>query len=632
MTNEYQTIKDWAVNNVADQKSRKAILNDLKSAFAKDTKAKAWFTSLYRLGEHESLVKAVQSIAIQDRTRTETEQSCWMCGTGHNDTYLGEFKGAKVSIGNVCARKRLSRYGLNVGVLTEAEEKTRTAKAKQVQEDLEILVSGEKIPVVLLDHKPAKKNESYMGTLVGWVLQQDKAPDNVLAAARRIRDNYSRSGRNDIRAVLDFVAKERKLPAEAFEPIAKDIELMEQEKLAPEGLAKQIRSAKELTGAQADALLGQTRENQMQYRIRNNSEALKKYEKPLAAIIGEITPVVEQHDRPLWREDLAAQLFRYNKVLSAKDYRLVARCLRRWTFNSTRQLEGADRLRLRNIAVRIEPVSDFRQIIGGLVTISRKLQYAKDHAGSEERQQLERIKAEISRLPDSKKHAVFRKFTDQLAEKINDPCRLLKSECYTPESLAEKTGITDLQGLISRVDRSYAMHDSTWANNHPRIAVIKEYAKYGIIPKEDIGLLNVLDRRVRTYSRIDIARDSFRQVQQASSSRLVTEMPCGIDRETFANADCIEWAVKKALLKQAYIDPDGKKSLARDSIIRIAAGDYSAMRRKLGKYGLREENVLEMRQALGNSVTDAQVTGGRQLKYICPAKVKMLYDQLRTSA
>jgi hypothetical protein len=627
MANEYQLIREWAVNNVADQKQRKAILKDLKSAFAKDTKAKAWFTSLYRLGEHDNLVNAVRSIPIYGRTITETSQSCWMCGQSHNDTYLGEFKGAKVSIGNVCARTRLTRYGGNAGVLTDAEEKTRKQKAKQVQEDLEILVSEEENPVVLLDHKPAKKKESYLGTLVGWVLQQENAPDNVLAAADRIKNSYSRSARNDVRILLDHVAKTRKFPADAFEPIAKDIELMENEKLAPAGLAQRIRSAKELTGAQADLLLAEAKENHRQYRIRKNTEFLKNYEpgNSLATIIEQIAPVFEQHDKPLWREDLAAQMFRYNKVLSAQDYRLVARCLKRWTFSSTQPLEGADRLRLRNIAVRIEPVSDFRQIIDGLVAISRKLQYSKDHVNDDERQQLESIKAEINRLPDKQKYAMFRKFADQLAQKINDPCTLLKAECYALESLEEKTGIADLNALVSKASRTYAPGDKIWDNNHQKAARAAEHVQYGIVSKEDIIALQTLERRAKHYFRIEsmYLKKDIRALQEATSSKLVVGMPFLEDREAFRNATTFGQQAVRALFRQVYIT---KGSLAREAVGRLAAGEYAGLKRKLQKTGLTEERVLAIRQELGNTVNDAQVRSGEHIKYICPVKVKQFYD------
>ncbi len=626
MKNEYQTIKGWAVNNVAGQKSRKAILRDVKDAFDKKTKKWTWFTHLYQLGEHQNLVNAVNSIEVIGRVKTDTLQSCWVCGTPHNDTYHTRFKGRDYAIGNVCAKEHLAKYGLNTGVLADVDEKSAAAKADEVNNDLEVLVAEGQKPVTLIAHKPAKKNESYLYSQVQWVLNQKHVPDDVLQAAKLIKDTFARPGRTAVTKILDYVEGARSFPAGMYEPIAKDLEHM-----GRNDLAQMLREQVEYTGSEAKEIWTRAGVDPIKYRIEKNTEFLKQYEpegKSLATILEEIIPAVE-HDKKLWHDDLLAQEYRFNKVLSPEDYRLVSKCLKRWAFGSTQHLQGADRLRLRNIALRIEPVEDFGKEIDGLVAISRKLQYAKEHAFSDEQAQLKKIKGEISSLPNAQKYAKIRKMVAAISEQINDPCRLLQSKSMTVEQFERENQkalarhFNGLNGLVEMADRSYALGDRIWDNNHPKTANIKEHVKYGVITADDAKVLGVLERRVKTYCSINsnYLKKDIRDLQEGANSKLVVEMPLGKDKDAFKNADYLDhWAVR-ALMAKVYPDTASREKVPA---VKIAAADCHALRSKLYQAKLTEEKVLEMKAQL-KDVPEELLISGRQYKYICPVKVRDMY-------
>jgi hypothetical protein len=626
--NEYQTIKGWAVNDVADQKSRKEILRAVKYAFDKNTKTWTWLTFLYQLGEHKNLVNAVNSIEVVGRVKTETLQSCWVCGTPHNDTYHARFKDRDVFIGNVCAKENLAKYGLNTGVLSAADDKSARFKAEEVSNDLDALVSEEPRPVTILAHTPAKKNENYLYAQVQWVLNQKRVPKDVRAAAKDIHDTFTRPGRAAVKTLLDYVEKARKFPAEAYEPIAKDLEHM-----GRKDLAQMLRNSKQLTGLKARQICAQAETDPIKYRIEKNTAFLKQYEpdgKSLATILEEIIPAVE-HDKQLWRDDLLAQEYRFNKVLSPEDYRLVSKCLKRWAFGSTQHLQGADRLRLRNIALRIEPVEDFGKEIDGLIAIGRKLQYAKDHTFSEEQEALKHIRDEISSLPNAQKYLHIKRTVAALAHQINDPCRLLQSKSMTVEQFERDNQkelakyFNGLNDLVAVADRSYALGDRIWDNNHAKVANINEHIKYGVITNDDAKVLQVLERRVKTYSSINAMylKEHIRELQQAANSKLVVEMPLGKDKDVFKNADWLDkWAVK---VLYAQVRPD-TASTQKMAVARIAAQDYFALKSKLYQNKLTEDKVLEMKAQL-KGVPEEQLLSGSQFRYICPLKVKDEYDK-----
>jgi hypothetical protein len=293
-------------------------------------------------------------------------------------------------------------------------------------------------------------------------------------------------------------------------------------------------------------------------------------------------------------------------------------------------LQGADRLRLRNIALRIEPVEDFGKKIDGLIVIGRKLQYAKDHTYSVEQAQLKKIREEISNLPNSQKYARIKKMVANFSEQIDDPCRLLQSKSMTVEHFERENkkalakyfnGISD---LVTLADRSYGWGDRIWENNHPKMANIKEHIKYGIITAEDKKVLGVLERRVETYHSINsnYLKKDIRELQEGANSRLVVEMPLGKDKDIFKNADRLnDWA-RRALMAQVYTNT---KTLTTEAVVSIAAKDYNKLKSALNKTGLTEEKVLEMKAQL-KGVPEEQLMSGRQFRYICPLKVKELYE------
>ncbi len=627
MKNEYQEMRAWA-NNTDHEENRKKILRDVNSAYhGKNTHMQLWFRFLRGIGNYDNPANAVKNgLRPLDRTTMDTLHACRVCGTPHKDTYRLQIvnkpgEEGVIYVGHVCARTRVSYYGLNSGVLASVDRKSAEAKAGRVQEELEQLVSEDQVPFAFVDSQPAAKDRKYLGAQLIWVLQQKRVPKKVLEAATCLHDNYSIPDRNELRLVLEYIARARKIPASAFENVAKDIELMEKEKLAPNGLAGQLRSAHELTGAKAEQILTQTSENYRQYRIRKNTEFLKQYEpegKSLATILEEIIPAVG-HDKKLWRDDLLAQEYRFNKVLSPDDYRLVSKCLKRWAFGSTQHLQGADRLRLRNIALRIEPIDDFGKAVDGLIAIGRKLQYAKDHTFSEEQEQLKRIREEISSLPNAQKYLHIKKTVSALAQQINDPCRLLQSKSMTVEAFDRQYDRT-LGTLVDKVDRSYALNSSIWARNHPQVEGIKDRVKYGIITADDVNVLQVLERCVNKYSSIDKLhlKNEIKGLQEAVKSPLVVSIPFANDKQLFANANCFDSLVKQTFYQWTLV---GDGSNRRDYAVKIAADDWFTLRAKLYQNNLKEEQVLEMKAQL-KGVPEEQLMSGRQMKYICPLKVK----------
>ncbi len=627
MKNEQKQILNWAVNDVSDQKVRREIMHYVKNALTRNRQARDWILTLYQSGEHQNYVNAVNSIVVKDRVKTETMQGCRVCGTQHRDTYRCSFSkwkddaGKDFFIGNVCAREHVGKYGSNLGVLTSVDEKSAKTKIKQTNSDLEELVAGEKKPPVLIATEAADRDERYVGSQIIWVLNQKKVPKKVLMAARKLHDSYERAGRAELKLVMEYIARHREFPAETYEPVVKDIQEMEKDKLAPRGLGERLRLATPMTGAKAQKLLSRTKQDYIDFRIGKNTEFLKQYEMPLAQIIDEIIPAV-QHDQPLWHDDLVAQRYLFNKVLSADDYRLARKCLKRWAFGSTEALQGADRLRLRNIALRIEPVPDFKQSVDGLVVISRKLQYARDHLKDEEHQQLGRIKQAIETLPEKYRQPTFKKVADQIGDELSDPCRLLKTKCFTVESLP-----VNINTRIESVDRTYAFGDNLWQNYQAKLERAKEHVKYGIVSKDDLDLVLKFENRANTYLSIDNLAygQQIRELQKGANSKLVVEMPFGADREKFAKADRLDIMAVRYMIGRVHDESTNNWN----AMAVVAEKEYFTMKAKLYHNQLSEDKVLEMKKALNaKGVRDEDLLYGTQYKYICPVKVKDAFEKL----
>ncbi len=528
MGGDYRTIQAWAVHNVADRELCKKIKQDIREAWGTDnTKAKAVYAFLYRLGEAENLPNTVTSIIVKDRVRTSTRQSCRACGTLHGDGYRcspargNDREDLDFFIGYVCAKKRLARYGLNVGVLAEADKRGAEKKKHKISETLEDLVLHEQGLEVLLITGAAGRNEEFIGNQLNWLFKhQDNLPEDAQVALKHLRDPYHRPTRQELAIVLQTVAHLRKFPADAYEGVAKDVELMAKEQLAPEDLARHLRQFTCLTAQQADELLSQTKETYRSFRLRKNTAFLNAYEDTsLAFIFDAIIPALE-HDQPLWHDDLVNQRYVYNKVWAPQDYRLAIGCLNRWAFGSVKHLEGADRLRLCNIATRLESVPEFKEKIEGLVVLSRKLAYARFHTQSDEYARLKRVKEELAQLSDKKKYGTFTQAARAIAEVLKDPCRLLKTSCIPVEAFGDtaKTTLT-LDHVLATITQAYTRDARIVDFQKRSLSMILEHTAYGIVRKADAKKLVRIYEHVKSYAPLE----HLAQEQQAVC-RLVREI------------------------------------------------------------------------------------------------------------
>jgi hypothetical protein len=502
MANElYYSIKKWAARNVEGALARK-LRRDINTAWVNNnTKAKKRFEFLYRLGEFDNLPNAVKSIKVEDRTKTDMMQSCWMCGTLHADGYRAGCNGTRDHfIGKDCGRI-LAAYGLGTGLILEQDKRGKANKRKGVQNDLDDLVLEEGRPFLFLHTSgPVKETSSdYVGSILTWVTKQE-LPMDVRLAVQHLKDPYFRTNRNDVKRLVDYVAENRKFPADAYAPVMKDLWHMEhtgaiKDKAQP--LEAKVAGEGSLTVAEVKQLLDGI--PYAEYRIQKNSELLAAYGEPLANVINTLIPAVK-HDKPLWHDDHTRQRYVFNKVLSAGDYRLAKQCLNRWTFGRVDEIEGADKQKLRNIAVRMECVYDFKDHIEGLIVMHRKLNYAMANTSSEEYQQLELIQKSVKKLAEANRAKVFNDACNKAYDLQKEPMRLLQAPCMTIETYKEAqdmdigrildiAGKVHAKGFLNQFQRKYLPH-------------LKEHLSYGILRNEDAPRLTKAAELMKRYVRV----------------------------------------------------------------------------------------------------------------------------------
>ncbi|HSU72751.1 MAG TPA: hypothetical protein VLJ21_02790 [Candidatus Binatia bacterium] len=497
----YYAIRKWAPRNVEGTLARR-LRRDITVAWANNnSKAKKRFEFLYRLGEFDNLPNAVRSIRIEDRVKTDVMQSCWMCGTRHADGYRAHVPGDREHfIGHDCGRI-LAGYGLGTGVILEQDKKSAARKRQSVQDDLEGLVLDEGKPFAFLHHSGPVKETSpdYLGSQLAWISKQ-QLPQDVRLAVQHLKDPYYKTSRSDVKLVVAFIAENRTFPSDAYMPVMKDLWHMEHAGVIKDTAAKlekKVADEQSLTVAEAKRLLDGI--PYADYRIARNSELLTAYEEPLASIINDLLPALK-HDKPLWHHDHVHQHYLFNKVLNQSDYRLAKGCLNRWTFGRMDTIAGADKHKLRNIAVRMECVYDFKDQLEGLVVMQRKLRYARDNTTSEEYTQLGLLQQSIGKLPEEMKAKVFKDACAKAYEMQKEPVRLLQEPCITIEHYKEQHPEMDIGRTL---DIAGKVHARGFLNNFQRTYLphLKEHLAYGLLRKEDAPRLAKAAELMKGYVR-----------------------------------------------------------------------------------------------------------------------------------
>lgn len=503
MSNQtYNAIRKWAVKNV-DGSLRKLIRDDIDAAWANNnSKAKKRFEFLYNLGDFENLPNAVKSIQIEERVKSTELQSCWMCGTRHADSYRASCKNGHertAFIGRDCG-KILADYGLGTGVLLSSDERTAKKKQKSLQEDLENLVLNEGAPIPILpEGGPVKETRpDFVGSQYVWLTHQE-LPADVRRAVTQLKDPYFATTRNELKLVMDYVAQNKKFPADAFNPVLDDVKAMEAEgkaKNVAEKLEKRIKTG-EMTVAEARSTLDGV--DHLGYRVEKNTALLGKYNEPLAGMLNEMLPALA-HDKDLLREDYLQQRYVQNKVLNQTDYRLAKSCLNRWAFGAMEALEGADKTKLRNLAIRIESVPDFKEKLEGLVVIQRKLQYAKDNTSTEEYAQIGKVKESILGLSKEQMLPIFQDACVKAYELQKAPLRLLQTPCMTLEAFNDEYKV-DVSRTLEIAGR---VHAKGFLNDFKRkyLEHLREHVSYGILRKEDAPRLAKAAELMKRYVRV----------------------------------------------------------------------------------------------------------------------------------
>jgi hypothetical protein len=566
MQDDKYPLRRWAIRNVNDRALRTRIIKDIDEAWAKkNIKAQKVYQFFYQMGQYENLPNAVQSVVVKYRTRTNMSErhSCHLCSTRHADGYRCSMRQGKdrddtgFFVGNICARKRLIPYGLNAAIIADADTRGAEKKQATLHDDLTDLVQKDGLPVLLLAaHKPKKKREAFIGAQLNWLRDyghKHELDAEVSAALKNMTDKYYRPAPREIRLVLDTIALLRPNPAEAFEDIAQDIVLMEQEQLAPLGLARDLKSLHDPTAKEIDALVQKSKEYYLDYRIRKNALALQQYEpagKSLATILDDIIPSLE-HDKPLWHEDHARKRYEYNKVLTRKDYNLVKKCLWRWAFGATQHLDRIDRLKLRNVAIRIEPVKAFERILEDLVVLSRKLDYGRSHVQNEEYQRLKTIQHQIELLPPKKRYREFKKAALKIAQELKDPCLLLKTQCIPAERFAREYGTT-LDAALTSITNAYTRDARITRFQNNTLPKILDHALHGILRKSDAAKIAALYSRVKNYGPIGkqtnkMEREILELVSELAKSGLVQKIAGFPALERFKDNLFIDPAVLKGV-------------------------------------------------------------------------------------
>lgn len=527
MALDYKTCKTWAAAGV-EAPLRKQILNDVDIAYGlranPDTgkkslnrKAVARFEFFYRLGKFENLPNAVRSIDIEQRVNLETEQSCWLCGEGHLEGFQcrapTDTAQREHYIGKDCA-KLMVKYGFRAGVLLDAEKRGKIAVKQDTLAHLDDLVLDTKSPLsVMVSSIPGEYEEDFVGTQYTWLVRNlhtlpKSVREHLQPAMERVRDPYKRPDKSDIDLVLRAAAEYRTFPAEAYEPIAQDVELMEKEGLAPSRTAWHLRQFTEFSAAKAHEILAGI--DHQGYRKRKNEETLRAYESGinLGALLNLLAPIVE-HDRPEW-----ATVFKGKKatgtILGEADYPVIAGCFNRWRFGYTAEVHGADSKALRERAIKLEPVSKFRQSVESLVAVGRKLQYALETTQSDAYHRLGEALGALASIDAANQAEEFGKAGTKIVELREEPLMMLGERCIPKEAFLGHTSerfqqehkgllLDHALGIIKKCVTAEKYVTDFRKNDLPGI---EERAAHGIIRADDLPRLQRVIDRVGKFRRM----------------------------------------------------------------------------------------------------------------------------------
>ncbi|MBI4145388.1 hypothetical protein HY493_04250 [Candidatus Woesearchaeota archaeon] len=528
MALDYQTCRTWAPAG-EEAPLQRILRNDIDIAYGRKTnpatgkkslnrKAVARFEFFYTNFKSENLPNAVRAVDVIQRVNLETEQSCWLCGEGHLEGFLcrapTDTSQREHYIGKDCA-KLMVRYGLRAGVLSDAEKRGKIAVKQDLIRDLDDLVMDTKSPVsVIISSAPGGHDEDFVGTQYTWLVRNlatipKKVREELRPALERFRDPYCRPDKTDLDLILRAAAEYRTFPAEAYEPIAQDVELMEKDGLAPAKTAWHLRQFDELTAAKAHELLEGI--DHQGYRRRKNEETLGAYERNgvvLGALLNLLAPIVE-HDRPHW-----AKVFKGKKVqdtiLSESDYPIVAGCFNRWRFGYTSEVHGADSRALRERAIRLEPVGRFKDGVETLVAVGRKFEYALNATQSDAYHLLGEALNALTDIPADQQAAEFGKAGAKIVELRQEPLVMLGERCIPKEAFIDHTSERfqqDHAGLpldhaLNIIKKCVTEDKYVTEFRNTELACIEERAKHGIIRADDLPRLRRVIDRVSRFRRV----------------------------------------------------------------------------------------------------------------------------------
>ena len=511
-------IKRWAVKELGGSKENRALARDIRAdikhayRLGRTTKSTKLWEELFRqFRGFKNLPSGLNSLHVGDRVTTEEMKSCWLCGEPHGTGYsapptLNPISGRQPFIGKDCAKK-LTGYGLRAGVITAADRRARITVTRKDIDGLDDLIieAGPAVSIAFESTPYSATDRGLLGNMTTWLSRQDNLGADLEAALGRVVDSYADSSRGDRKMVFDAIAERKPFPKDTYKHVVEDLKEMEREGKAPEGIAKKLMlstTGGRLTCAKVLGVLDGV--DQQGYRIKKNQKRLKIYGVATpGAIMNDLARLI-RHDKPLWGEDMVRMRFTYNKVLSEGDYRLVAGCFNKWRFGYTSEVHGANALRLRNRAVRLESVVNFRKKIDGLIAVHRKMEYALHHAESHEYKVLGDVRKALEKVPKKKQSKVFREACNEAYQKQKDPLVLIRGAAVTTEGFGdhvsdrfkEDNDNTSFEAVIDMIGTKIVTNDRPTrefqASVLPRV---QTHAEYGFVLKSDIKKLETAYRR-----------------------------------------------------------------------------------------------------------------------------------------
>jgi hypothetical protein len=639
----------------------------------KDIQNKLQITDYVELPEHDLL-------PADEGKKIRRGETCEACGANVHEYIVIKRDSASEEvhkIGYDCARRMQEFPSVDFGLIKRVEDLGKEKREKRIQE-LEDLVSGA---------VEGANDDSKGLEVAGWIaqaLEQGDVHDPTLGLAHlRSRGSYAqwlwdqpvpleigqllreaanphvRLPRHKQKQLWQHFAEHALIATANYGGIIEDLNFFAQDLLTP--AHKELFSQPNITVKQMESVvLTALPFDLRKARKEHNEQTLKNYEGfVLARALDEILPVYEM-DKGRWHEEYVAQQCLYQKALTKSDYALIRKITKRWLSGVSRSPEGHDRTKLYHLATRIEPVKRFEEIVPKLASIQRKIAYARATLTSKDYEHLKAISAELQQLasPDEK----IKVLHERVKAKLADPRRVIKQHAIPIEHFDCETGLGDLTALLTKLERSYAETDRTWAKHYAHLDRVKEHKQHRFLTDADIKAIKGLDKRVNTFIRIDDLDDQYkverlrnyknmiRKVQKAATDPLVLVMNIKLDgkrtkkavkdRECFAQADALHADMLVQLRKRT--SPE-----LRGDWITIATGDYDELCAVLNGTGLTEQQVLAMKseleefaklkpvifdpehdhvRVLYKPFSLQEIVRERALKYVSPDDVKKLKD------